>query len=193
MELKWKDSFYLYLVPLSVLLLQLLRFPLNETSLWFIIPNFVAPLSEEITKIFWAYLTLFLWAEYKNKYEINLSTLEIAALSSGIIFGLWEAFTTYPGESTYLTLLRSASHSLYVYSGYIAFRTQSNLKNGLVAWILTATIAHSVFNTLSATTIIHQIVWIIILTIIVTAVRLSGYCRETWNFRLPFSEHKPDP
>jgi RsiW-degrading membrane proteinase PrsW (M82 family) len=156
-------------------------------------PNFIAPLTEEITKIFWVYLTLFLWAEYKKNYEIKLTKLEIAALSSGLIFALWEAFTTYLGESIYHTLLRSVSHPLYVYSGYIAFRTQSELKNGLIAWILTATIAHSVFNTLSATTIIHQIVWVIILTVIVTAVRLSDYCRETCNFRLPFSEHKPDP
>lgn len=181
----WKKGYFFYLLVAGLMVIASTRFLLEGTSLWFIFPNFVGPLTEEIVKLLYVYLLLFLWAEYKKDYDVNLSKIGIAVFIVGISFGIWEAYTTYFGEHIYRTIIRSASHLLYVYIGFIAFRTQESIRKGLVVGAIVATAAHSIFNALSSTNILYQALWLLVLVSIATTVRYSRFCREKWRFKLP--------
>lgn len=171
-----------------ILLVQLIRFPLRETSLWFVFPNLIGPFTEELAKILLVYAVILLLLTYQDKRKTNLRQLTAATIGVGVLFGIWEAFTTYSGEPLYYTVLRSISHALYMYAGFTAFRTRETVKQGLIAWILTATFLHSVFNTLSATNIQIQAAWIVISIIGVVSLRYSRYCKEKWHFELPYDK-----
>lgn len=181
-----KKHHYPYFLVAFVLGVQSMRFVLQGTGAWFLFPNFLGPLTEEAAKMFFAYTLLLLWSEYRNSYDAKLSHLEFVVLLVGFGFGIYEAYATYFGEHIVHTLIRSISHPLYAYLGYISFSSQKTKEKGIIAWIAIATIAHSVFNSLSVTTLYYQTTWIAILTLITLLSRYYLPKRADNVFKLPY-------